>query len=455
MINLRRRLAVLCARTVSVIIQKLSHKQGSTLPGYIARLICPDILPQMSGMIREKIIVTMGTNGKTTVNSMLYHGLIKQGKRVVINGTGANMMGGVIGAFVLAADWRGGLDADYACIEVDEFAAAQILPLLKPDYVLLTNIFRDQMDRYGEIDAVLYKIRTALAAVPEATLVINGDDFFSYTLRLRCDQPAVTYGINEKIFDKTCSPKVRESTFCRFCGEKLEFAYFQYGQIGSYACPRCSFRRPIPEFTAEHIRLESEGYAFDLNGIPIQTHTDAPYQVYNILSAYAALVAAGISPEGAAEAAGDFDYENSREEVFWIRGTRVQLYLAKNPIGFQQKIAMIAKDRTAKDIIVKINDTPQDGRDISWLWDVDFHYLKDAGAASVITAGSRRLDMELRLKYEDIPCRPAEDLREAETGLLMKGTGNLYMIVNYSGLRPANRMLHQLQAASKKTLTDK
>lgn len=455
MINLRRRLAILCARTVSVIIRKLSHKQGSTLPGYLARLICPDILPQMSGMIREKIIVTMGTNGKTTVNSMLYHGLIKQGKRVVINGTGANMMGGVISAFVLAADWRGGLDADYACIEVDEFAAAQILPLLKPDYVLLTNIFRDQMDRYGEIDAVLYKIRTALAAVPEATLIINGDDFFSYTLCLRCDQPAVTYGINEKIFDKTCSPKVRESTFCRFCGEKLEFAYFQYGQIGSYACPRCSFRRPIPEFTAEHIRLESEGYAFDLNGIPIQTHTDVPYQVYNILSAYAALVAAGISPEGAAEAAGDFDYENSREEVFWIRGTRVQLYLAKNPIGFQQKIAMIAKDRTAKDIIVKINDTPQDGKDISWLWDVDFHYLKDAGAASVITAGSRRLDMELRLKYEDIPCRPAEDLREAVTGLLMKGTGNLYMIVNYSGLRPANRMLHQLQAASKKTMTDK
>lgn len=455
MAALRRRLAVLCAKTVSALIRKLSRKQGGTLPGYIARVVCPDILPQLSGMVREKIIVTMGTNGKTTVNSMLYHVLKKQGRRVVINRTGANMSGGVIGAFVLAADWRGRLEADYACIEVDEFAAAEILPLLKPDCVILTNIFRDQMDRYGEIDTVLYKIRTALAAVPEAILIVNGDDFFSYTLRLRCGQPAVTYGLSEKIFDEACSPAVRESTFCRFCGEKLEFAYIQYGQIGSYYCPRCSFRRPIPDYTAENIRARDGGYAFSLEGVPVRIPADAPYQVYNVLSVYAALKAAGICTDGFAEAVRDFDYENDREETFWIKGGRVRLYLAKNPIGFQQKIALMHKDGHPKDIIVEINDTPQDGKDISWLWDVDFRYLRDAGAASVITAGNRRLDMELRLKYEDIPCRAEEDLREAVTERLKNGTGNLYIIVNYSGLRPANRMLHQLQAASKKASRDK
>lgn len=445
MVILRRKLAILCARIARVLIQKLSRRQGSTFPGYIARRIAPEILADLSGMVREKIIVTMGTNGKTTVNNMVCHALEQQGRKVVINRTGANMLNGVISAFVLAADRKGRLDADYACIEVDEFAAEQILPGLKPDCVLLTNIFRDQMDRYGEIDTVMFKIRKVLEYVPGAKLVINGDDFFLNTLRLRCGHQAVIYGINEKIFADASNPGVRESTFCRFCGEKLEFAFFQYGQIGSYRCPRCSFKRPVPDHTAENIRLEDGGYAFDMDGMQIRIHTDAPYHVYNTLCAYSALRTVEAPTERFAEAVRTFDYENGREENFCIQNTNIQLYLAKNPIGFQQKIALMTKDRKAKDLIVEINDTAQDGKDISWLWDVDFRYLKDAGVASVIATGSRRLDMELRLKYEDIPCKQAQDMMGAVQELLRSGTENLYIIVNYSGLYRTNRMLHQMQ----------
>ena len=140
-----------------------------------------------------------------------------------------------------------------------------------------------------------------------------------------------------------------------------------------------------------------------------------------------------------------FDYGNNRESIFTIDGARVQLHLAKNPIGFQQKISLVLKDEKPKDIIIQINDTAQDGRDISWLWDVDFQYLADSSAGRIITAGTRRYDMGLRLKYEDIPCETTTDLKEAVADCAENGTKNLYVIVNYSGLYRTNHMLTELE----------
>lgn len=145
---------------------------GATLPGYVARLIDPQILSTLSSMVREKIIVTMGTNGKTATNNLLYQSLIAEGKKVLINQAGANMLNGVISAFVLAADKKGHLSADYACIEVDEIDAVHILTELKPGCVILTDISRDQLDRFGSVDLVCKKMQRALSCVPKARLVV-------------------------------------------------------------------------------------------------------------------------------------------------------------------------------------------------------------------------------------------------------------------------------------------
>ena len=144
-----------------------------------------------------------------------------------------------------------------------------------------------------------------------------------------------------------------------------------------------------------------------------------------------------------------FDYGNNREDIFTINGARVQLHLAKNPIGFQQKVSLVLKDKTPKDIIIQINDTYQDGEDISWLWDVDFQYLADANASTILTNGTRRHDMGLRLKYEDISCGSTTNLRESVEELTKIGTKNLYVIVNYSGLYRTNHMLNELQNTTK------
>ncbi len=443
--NLRSRLAIRCAKLTSILIKKMNRGSGVTLPGYVARIIDPNILNTMSKQIREKTIVTMGTNGKTTTNSILYHALKAEGKKVIINRTGANMMNGIISAFVLSTDKHGQLDADYACIEVDEIASVNVLPQLKPDCALLTNISRDQLDRFGEVDITFNKLKTAVTSVPDTTLIINCDDILSYSLARDCGNPYVTYGISEQIFDDISRSEIRESIFCRSCGTKLEYEFFHYGQLGIYHCPKCGFKRPEPDYTTTNVILADELYSFDMDGMHIQSTARTPYNIYNTLSAYASLRSLHAPMEHFQNMIESFDYGNNREDIFTINGARVQLHLSKNPIGFQQKVSLVLKDPKPKDIIIQINDTYQDGEDVSWLWDVDFQYLADANVSTILTNGTRRHDMGLRLKYEDIPCGSTTDLKQSVEELTKNGTKNLYIIVNYSGLYRTNHLLNEMQ----------
>ena len=422
--KLRSRLAITCAKGTSALIKKLNRGSGVTLPGYVARLIDPNILSVMASQIREKTIVTMGPNGKTTTNAILYKALKAEGKTVIINRTGANMLNGIISAFVLATDKHGQLNADYACIEVDEIASVGVLPQLKPDCALLTNISRDQLDRFGEVDITFDKLKTAVTSVPDTTLIINCDDILSYSLAETSGNPFVTYGISEQIFDDISRSEIRESIFCRW-------------------------ERPDPDFTATQITLKDELYAFDMGDLHLDSTVRTPYNIYNTLAAYTALHTMHAPMAHFKEMAESFDYGNNREEILMINGARVQLHLSKNPIGFQQKISLVLKDPKPKDIIIQINDTYQDGEDVSWLWDVDFQYLADSNAATITTCGTRKHDMGLRLKYEDIDCTSTDDMRSRVEELTENGTKNLYIIVNYSGLYRTNRMLKELAQNTK------
>ena len=447
--RLRSRFAVRCAKITSFLSKKMNRGSGATLPGYVARRIDPNILKEISGQVRDKILVTMGTNGKTTTNAILCRALEAEGKKVIINRTGANMMNGIISAFVLATDRKSRLDADFACIEVDELAAAGVLPQLSPDCGVLTNISRDQLDRFGEVDITFNKLMAAVASVPEMKLIITCDDILSCSLAQESGNPYVTCGISEQIFDDISRSEIRESIFCRKCGSKLEYDFFHYGQLGIYHCPSCGWERPEPDFSAENITMREDGlYSFDLDGEHIDSTARAPYNIYNTLSAYTALKTAGAGYKKFKEMIESFDYGNNRESVFHIDGAKVQLHLAKNPIGFQQKVSLVLKDPAPKDIIIQINDTLQDGTDISWLWDVDFQYLADSNASSITTAGTRKYDMGLRLKYEDIPCRSTEDMEGTILELAKSGTKNLYVIVNYSGLYRTNHLLAELEKKS-------
>ncbi|SHK91661.1 Mur ligase family protein [Hespellia stercorisuis] len=442
--SLKRKMVIKFAKWVSSTSQKIRGGQGVTLPGYIARKLNPSILTSLSSDVRKKTFVVLGTNGKTTTNSILYHALTAEGQKVIINKTGSNMMNGVVSSFVLATDKNGELDADYACIEVDEIASLTVLPKIKPDYLVLTNISRDQLDRFGEVDITFQKLKEAINKTPKMTLLINGDDVLSYTLAKESKHDFITYGINEQIFDSTSRSEIRESIFCRKCGHKLEYNFFHYGQLGDYHCPHCGLTRPEAAYAASNIHLSESGSTFDVGDRSFTTGAKAPYNIYNTLAAYAALRIAGLEAPHFENMIAHYDYGNNRESVFNIGGTNIQIHLAKNPIGFQQKISLVLKDPNPKDVMILINDEYQDGEDVSWLWDVDFQYLADANANSIIATGKRGYDMRLRLKYEDIPCEVSLDLENTIRDCIENRTDNLYLIVNYTGLYSTNALLKNL-----------
>ena len=444
--KIRRMAAVTAAKFTGYICKKMG-RQGVTWAGKIALKICPDILEQLSAQVREKIYVVCGTNGKTTTNNMLCATLEKEGKKVICNHTGSNMLNGVVAAFVLGAKWNGTLDADYACIEVDEASTKYIFPAIRPDYMVMTNLFRDQLDRYGEIDITMNILEEMMRKVPDMKVIVNGDDALSAYLAMDSGNPYVTYGISRPVVQSAAN-EIREGRFCKKCGERLQYSFYHYSQLGDYKCPKCGFQRPELQYDAFDVKV-GEQLSFRVEDKLLSANYKGFYNVYNILAAYAALRTAGFSGNSFYEMLKSFNPENGRMEQFRIEGTGVMLNLAKNPAGFNQNISAVMQDKSPKDIMIVINDNAQDGRDISWLWDVDFDLLKEESIRSITVSGIRCQDMRLRLKYVDIPSELEPDVESAVKGCAQKGTGNLYVLVNYTALFSTRNILKKLEGEKK------
>lgn len=440
--KIRGMAAVLAAKIAGYVCKKMG-RQGVTWAGKIALKICPDILEQLSSQVRKEIFVTCGTNGKTTTNNMLCAALEAEGAKVICNHTGSNMLNGVVAAFVLGAKWNGKLDADYACIEADEASTKYIFPKIKPDYMVLTNLFRDQLDRYGEIDITMNILETMMRTVPDMKVIVNGDDALSAYLAMDCGNEYVTYGISRPVV-KSAANEIREGRFCKRCGERLDYSFYHYSQLGDYHCPKCGFARPKPDFDACDVKVGDQ-LSFCVEDKHIVANYKGFYNVYNILAAYAGVRTAGFKAEHFNDMLRKFNPENGRMEQFRIKGTGVILNLAKNPAGFNQNISAVMQDQTPKDIIIAINDNAQDGIDISWLWDVDFDLLADESIKSITVSGIRCQDMRLRLKYVDIPSILEGDVEKAIRDRVEDGVGNLYVLVNYTALFSTRNILKKLE----------
>ena len=441
--NIRRLLAVWSAKFIGFAC-RLTGKQGVTLAGQIALRLDPKILTELAGEVREKVFVVCGTNGKTTTNNLLCSAIEAEKKKVVCNHTGSNMLNGVVSAFVLSAGMNGHLDADYACIEIDEASTVRILPHFKPDYMVLTNLFRDQLDRYGEIDITMNLLKKAMHMAPDMTVIVNADDALSAYLAMDSGNPYVTYGISEQVFEESSVNEIREGRFCKNCGEKLVYHFYHYSQLGDYECPSCGLKRPDPDFDASNIYAGGK-LAFDVEGRHITANYRGFYNIYNILAAYTAARTAGMDLKHFNDVLYRFNPQNGRVEQFEINGTHIMLNLAKNPAGFNQNISAVMEDDTKKDVIILINDNDQDGIDISWLWDVDFDRFKDANVNSITVSGIRCQDMRLRLKYVDIPSVLEPDVEKAIQERIQNGTGNLYVLVNYTALYSTHNILKKLE----------
>lgn len=448
--TLRTRLAVLAAKAALKACH-ISGRPGSSLPGRAALKVDPHVIAPLAAGIRRGIIVTCGTNGKTTTNNLLCSMLEAQGFRVVSNRLGANMVEGVAAAFATAAKGPlGYLAADFACLEVDEASAARVLQDLHPDFMILTGLFRDQLDRYGEIDLTMKALEKAILEAPDMTLVINGDDPLTAYLAKKSAHRIVSYGVCEKVTGNV--DVIREGRFCENCGAPLQYDFYHFSQLGVYRCPSCGFARPEIDYAASGVRLSSQ-LSFDIQKIksaPIKISAPMTgfYNVYNILAVFSVLREMKISTEIFNEVLSGFRPQFGRGEIFHVgerRRQKVLLNLAKNPAGFNQNISAMLQDRSPKDLIIVINDNAQDGRDVSWLWDVDFDRLADETIRSITVSGLRALDMQLRLKYVDIKSERATDVEKAIDERLADGCENLYVLVNYTALYEAHKYLEGLE----------
>lgn len=444
MINIRRMLAVWAAKVAEKISVHIFHRQGVTWAGKIALKICPSILSDLAGQVKKDIFIVCGTNGKTTTNNMLCAALEAEGYKVVCNHTGSNMLNGVAAAFALSAGLSGNLNADYASIEIDEASTRRVFPHFKPDYMVLTNLFRDQLDRYGEIDITMNLLKEVMQTAPKMKVIVNGDDALSTFLAMDSGNPYVTYGISEKVLDDKDSHEIREGRFCKKCGALLHYNFYHYSQLGDYACTKCDFKRPQIQYDASEIEV-GENLAFTVEGRRIKANYKGFYNIYNILAAYAAARTGGLKLTHFNKMLEKFNPENGRMESFDVKGTRIVLNLAKNPAGFNQNISAVMQDETLKDIIIMINDNDQDGTDISWLWDVDFDRFAGANINSITVSGIRCQDMRLRMKYVDIPSRLEADVESAIRERVENGCKNLYVLVNYTALFSTRNVLKKLE----------
>ena len=434
-------LSCLVCRIVTFVLHKLG-RGATSMPGKVALKVKRNVLKDLSK--NTKVIVVTGTNGKTTSCRILEEGLKKAGKSYFINKSGANLITGVTASFIMNSTVTGKCKKDYAIIECDENAFKEVSRYIHCDVILVTNVFRDQLDRYGEIDITMNILKEVMQSAPKMKVIVNGDDALSAYLAMESGNPYVTYGISEKVVDDKDSHEIREGRFCKKCGAPLKYNFYHYSQLGDYACTGCDFKRPAIEYDASDVAV-SDHLAFTVDGRRLEANYKGFYNVYNILAAYAAGRTGGLGLEHFQDMLTDFNPENGRMEQFRIKGTGVTLNLAKNPAGFNQNISAVMQDESMKDVIIVINDNAQDGTDVSWLWDVDFDRFKGANVNSITVSGIRCQDMRLRMKYVDIPSMLEADVEKAIRERVEDGCGNLYVLVNYTALFSTRNVLKKME----------
>lgn len=444
--SIRSRVATLAGRMVRWGLHDVLRRHASQLPGRVALAIDPEFIASRRGAIRQGSIVVCGTNGKTTTTNLIAAALKAQGQRVLCNYDGANMEAGVASALL------GKGPADWAVLESDELSTIHVIPRLQPTYLVLLNLFRDQLDRAGEIDHVQDVIVQALAASGNTTLVFCGEDPLCMGVAARAQASGtkvVTFGVGE---DLGLAPeRVPEARFCMACGEELRYAYHTYAQLGGFACPACGFATPLLDFCATDVHVDHDGVSLGFvcgaqSVVRLRSGLGGAYMVYNLLAAASAATLAGVRADCLTAAVDSYAPSNGRLQHFVVRGREVVLNLAKNPTGLNQNLLLCASDARQKALLVVINDDYNDGRDISWIWDVDFERLAGDDAVALVMAGGHRAnDLQVRLKYAGVSAPLVEDVAHAlEAVARVSADCPLYVLTNYSALWPAKAELERM-----------
>ena len=405
--NLRAILAILLCKLLRG-FSRLVHRGGTAMPGRWALRLCPDLLARLARNV--KTVVITGTNGKTTSARIVEQAFREEGRSYFSNRSGANLLSGITTEFVMNCTLGGRMRREWAVIECDEAAAVKVFPQLRPQLVVVTNLFRDQLDRFGEVTHTLGNIRSAVESVPEATLCLNADCSLCSSLALSLPNRCVYFGLEKGAVPSRAKSALSDATHCIRCKTEYEYDYISYGHLGGFRCPKCGYARHAADYAVTDVieqRSNGTTAALSIRGEKqlVEINLPALYNVYNAVGALCAAVETGVKKENAVRALALFQCGFGRMEAFRLGKADVRMMLVKNPAGCNQVIDYLENLHNRFVLVICLNDRGADGTDISWIWDAEFERLNNiAGRVEkVIVSGDRAQDMRVRIKYAGIP----------------------------------------------------
>lgn len=452
---MRPRLVISLAtgKTIGFSSRLLRAGGGTTLPGRVARAIDPGLVTEMTRELTRGCVLVTGTNGKTTTATLLASILDLAGISTIHNRSGANLMAGIASSLMRESSMSGRVDGEIGLFEVDEAALPAAIREISPRIVLVNNLFRDQLDRYGELDTLARRMKEAIGAMdPESTVVLNADDPLVASIGEGLGQNVMYYGIDTDKYASDSMQHAADSKHCVACGARLAYEYYLFGHLGRYVCRECGSARPEPTVAATEMEMEGmEGTRCTIRypGGAREINFPLPglYNIYNVLAAFACSMALGIDPGTIVRAIGTFRAAFGRVERVQLAEREILVILAKNPAGFNEVIRTLSADSEPKDLMIALNDNIADGRDVSWIWDVDFEMLRGR-VKGIICAGIRAWDMALRVKYaeleeESLVIEP--DLQRAlDTGLeAVPFYGTFYVVPTYTAMLDFRKLLEK------------
>ncbi|MCL1950131.1 MAG: MurT ligase domain-containing protein [Turicibacter sp.] len=419
-------------------MSRMMGKNGENIPGHVATRFDKDTLKKLAGQV-DKIILITGTNGKTTVSNLVGSVMKDVEPFYVNNLDGSNMMSGVLSAFIKRSNAFGQVRATHAILEVDEASLIHVLKHLTPDLICITNFFRDQLDRYAEIDALIQKLVEAIDPV-QTQLLINGDDPFSYRFS-QLDKEIHFFGCHEGAYEFEQST-MHDSKFCT-CQREFSYDFIHYGQLGAYSC-ECGVKRPEPDFAVRKVTTDT-GFSIFTNDGNYHTSLKGAYNAYNVIAAVAICKLMGIDEGLIQKGISSFHVNNGRMQTMLVGNVPFVINLVKNPQGLNSTLSTVVSEEAEKQVVLFLNDGFADGQDVSWIWDVDFEKLADANIQKFIVSGRRAYDLAIRLTHAGIAAGVIEVEQDISAAVLKSSLADIptFLIPNYTCLAPVLKVVSE------------
>lgn len=440
-INIKSIISILASK-FTIFLTRTILKGGTTFPGRVALKIDSTILSKVSN--NYKVILVTGTNGKTTTTNMIFNILKTSGLNVITNNTGANLYSGIVTTFIDNYKFNNSNENTYAVIEVDEANVKYITEFIKPEIITVTNLFRDQLDRYGEVHTTLSKILDGVELTPSSTLVLNGDESLFGKLDLK--NKTVFYGFKEPISSNKTIDVNADSKFCKFCKSPYEYNHITYNHLGDFFCTHCGYKRADLKYAVTKINnLETDSSSVRLNNLDLTISQSGTYNIYNGLCAYSVAKELNIDDKYITTSLQNQSSSFGRQESLTIGNKDVRIILVKNPAGYNQALDSLCLNKDVFNSAFLLNDNYADGTDVSWIWDVNFEKLKDTNIDNIFISGSRCYDMAVRLKTAGLNKDKfivKEDYEELTNEIEKAENDKVYILATYTAMINYRKYLH-------------